>query len=401
LKKINIHYWSPHINSNVATVKAVLNSTKSLKKYSYNYDVNIINVFGEWDFCKESNKEINFIDLYLSKKLNINKNITGFIKSRLSYLLIGLFSIIPLYKLLKKDKPDYLVVHLLTFIPFILLILFNFKTKFILRISGYPKMSLLRKILWKKVSKKIFKVFCPTNETIELLSKLNIFEKNKFYLLEDPIIEISKIKKKSNEKIVDFLINKKFILAIGRLSIQKNFQLLLNFFKKETIKDPDLYLIIAGEGEIKNRFDRFLTQNKLENKIIFLGYQDNIHNLLKKCLCFISTSLWEDPGFALVEAAANNTSIISSDCPSGPKEILKNGKGGILFYSNNLLSLEEGYKKFKKLNEKDIYLQKVYSKKTAINYTKFRHYKKLNYFLNANKYEHENQKKYILKKTTY
>jgi len=385
LKQIKIYYWSPHINKNVATVKAVLNSAKSLEKYSDNYDVNIINVFGEWEFFKKNNKEISFIDLYLSKKLSLNKDITGFVKSRLTYLLIGLFSIIPLYKVLKKDKPDYLVVHLLTFIPFILLIFFNFKTKFILRISGYPKMNFLREFLWKKISKKIFKVFCPTSETIELLNIKKIFEKNKFYLLEDPIIEISKIKKKNNEKIINFLVNKKFILAIGRLSIQKNFQLLLNFFKKETIKDPDLYLIIAGEGELKNKFDQFLIKNKLENKIIFLGFQNNIHNLLKKCFCFISTSLWEDPGFVLVEAAANNTSIISSDCPSGPKEILKDGKGGILFHSNNLLSLEESYEKFKKLKKEEIYLQKVFSKKVAINYTKFRHYKKLDFFLNENK----------------
>ena len=385
MKQIKIYYWSPHINKDVATVKAVLNSAKSLEKYSHNYDVNIINVFGEWEFCKENDKEISFIDLYLSKKLSLNKNITGYVKSRLTYLLIGLFSIIPLYKLLKKDKPDYLVVHLLTFIPFILLIFFNFKTKFILRISGYPKMNFLREILWKKISKKIFKVFCPTNETMESLNIKKIFEKNKLYLLEDPIIEISKIKKKNNQKIIDFLINKKFILAIGRLSIQKNFILLLNFFKKETIKDPYLYLIIAGEGELKNKFDLFLIKNKLEDKIIFLGFQNNIHNLLKKCFCFISTSLWEDPGFVLVEAAVNNTSIISSDCPSGPKEILKNGKGGILFHSNNLLSLEESYKKFKKLNKKETYLQKVYSKKVAINYTKFRHFKKLDSFLNKSK----------------
>ena len=384
MKKIKIYYWSPHINKNVATVKAVLNSTKSLKRYSNDYDVNILNVFGEWDFCQENNKEINFIDLYLSKKIDLNKNITGFVKSRLTYLLIGIFSIIPLYKILKKEKPDYLIVHLVTFIPFILLTLFNFKTKFILRISGYPKMSFLRSFLWKKVSKKIFKVFCPTNETLDTLIMKNIFEKNKLNLLEDPIIEISKIQKKSNEKISDFLINKKFILAIGRLSIQKNFQLLLNFFKKITTEEPDLYLVIAGEGELKSRFDQFLKQNELENKIIFLGFQNNIHNLLNKCFCLISTSLWEDPGFVLVEAAANNANIISSDCPSGPKEILKHGKGGILFHSNNLLSLEESYKKFKKLNKKEIYLQKVSSKKVALNYTKFRHYRKLNYFLKEN-----------------
>ena len=126
---------------------------------------------------KEKNEEINFIDLTLAKNFNFKINITGFFKSRLSYLFIGIFSIKPLYTLLKKEKPDYLVVHLLTFIPFILLILFNFETKFILRISGYPKMNLFRMILWKMISKKIYKVFSPTKETMNALESKGIFDK--------------------------------------------------------------------------------------------------------------------------------------------------------------------------------------------------------------------------------
>lgn len=302
----------------------------------------------------------------------------------MAYLLIGLFSIKPLYNLLKKEKPDYLVVHLLTFIPFILLILFNFKTKFILRVSGYPKMNLFREILWKLASKKIYKVFCPTKETMNSLGSKDIFEKNKLLVIEDPIVEISKIQKKRLEKVQDFLMDKKFILGIGRLSTQKNFTLLLNFFKIESAKDPDLLLVIAGEGELKKQFNKFIIKNKMDNKIILLGYQKNIHNLLRKCFCFILTSNWEDPGFVLIEAAINNASIISSDCPSGPKEILRGGEGGVLFDSKNLLSLQESYKKFKNLSKNEIYLKKVSSKKVAVDYTIFRHYKKLNYFFNEN-----------------
>ena len=333
---------------------------------------------------KEKNEEINFIDLTLAKNFNFKINITGFFKSRLSYLFIGIFSIKPLYTLLKKEKPDYLVVHLLTFIPFILLILFNFETKFILRISGYPKMNLFRMILWKMISKKIYKVFCPTKETMNALESKGIFDKEKFFVLEDPIIEISQIQVQRVKKIHEFLDNKKFILGIGRLSNQKNFELLLNFFKIESSKDPDLLLVIAGDGELKKQFNKFITKNKMENKIILLGYQKNIHNLLKNCLCFILTSNWEDPGFVLIEAAVNNARIISSNCPSGPKEILREGKGGLLFDSGNLLSLQENYKKFKKLNKSEIYLQKVSSKKVAVDYTIFRHYKKLNSFFNEN-----------------
>jgi len=361
-----------------------LNSIKSLKKYSNNYQINLINSFGEWDFLKKTNNEISITDLTLAKNFSLKSNITGFFKSRLTYIFVGLFSIKGLFDTLKKEKPDFLIVHLLTFIPFLLLILFNFKTRFILRISGYPKLNFMRKILWKLVSKKIYKVFCPTKETIITLESKGIFTKEKFFLLEDPIIEISEINKRGNEDINKFLQNKKFILAIGRLSIQKNFDLLLNFFKIESEKETDLFLVIAGEGELKKKYEDFLIKNNLKDKVILLGYQKNIHNLLKKCFCFILTSLWEDPGFVLIEAAANNASIISSNCPSGPKEILKYGKGGALFKSNNLQSLQESYTKFKKLGKNEIYMQKICAKKVAIDYTKFRHYKKLNNFFDEN-----------------
>ena len=60
--KKTIYYWSPHINSTVATVKAVLNSLSGLNKYSDNYDVSLINVFGEWSYYKNKKKnDINFI----------------------------------------------------------------------------------------------------------------------------------------------------------------------------------------------------------------------------------------------------------------------------------------------------------------------------------------------------
>ena len=258
----------------------------------------------------------------------------------------------------------------------------KFDTKFILRISGYPKLNFFRKILWKSASKKIDKVFCPTKETIELLIKEEIFPKDKFLLLEDPVIEISKIIKLKNKNIPHILKDKKFILAIGRLSSQKNFQLLLNFFKSESNMDPNLYLVIAGEGEDRKKIENYINKNNLKNKVVLLGYEKNIHNLFKNCYCYILTSLWEDPGFVIIEAAVNNAAIISSDCSSGPKEILSYGKGGILFKSGSIESLKENYEKFKKLDEKKIYFQKVCSKKMSANYTKFRHFKKLNNFFN-------------------
>ena len=78
----------------------------------------------------------------------------GFWLSRFSYLIIFLISFIPLMLLLKKKKPHTIIIHLITSLPLILLNFFKFETKFILRISGYPKMNYIRKFFWKKISHK-------------------------------------------------------------------------------------------------------------------------------------------------------------------------------------------------------------------------------------------------------
>lgn len=317
----------------------------------------------------------------MARKINYKKDIIGFFKSRIFYFFVGFFTFIPLFNLIKTKKPDFLIVHLLSFIPLILNIFFKLKTKIILRVSGFPKLNFFRKLLWKLNSKRIEKIICPTKETMKLLIEKKIFPEGKVIFIEDPIIEISKISAFKNKKIPDILENKKFILSIGRLSRQKNFKLLIDFFEKEVVKDKNLFLVIAGEGEQRKILETLISKKKIRDKVFLLGYQKNIHNLLKNCYCFILSSLWEDPGFVLIEAAANNAVIISSDCKSGPKEILDNGKGGYLFNSDNLLSLHSSYELFKKSSKEEIFSKKCNSKRKALLYSKFRHFKKLNNFL--------------------
>ena len=88
---------------------------------------------------------------------------------------------------------------------------------------------------------------------------------------------------------------------------------------------------------------------------------------------FILSSLWEDPGFVMIEAALCNSLVISSDCKNGPKEFLINGKAGILFENNAEGKLYEALEQFKKSNKLDIF-KKVLAKKNCSKFTMFRHY---------------------------
>ncbi len=335
--KNKIYYWSPHF-VDIATPKAVVNSACAVQKYSNYYDCQVLNFYGE--FNKFKNK-LNQHDVRLKNyfKFNILKYLPkyGKINSRLSLLIMFLIGFFPLKNLIKKEKPEFIIIHLLTSLPLFLLIFFNFKTKFILRISGLPKMNYLRTLLWKIALKKIFAVTCPTKKTCDYLKSIKIVDSKKIKLLYDPIIDIEEDKKKLFLKKNFY--KKNFFFTAGRLTAQKNFLFLCGVFKDYIKNNPNEKLIIAGDGEDKNIIKKYIKDNSLEKNIFLIGYVKNIFPLIKKAKAFILSSLWEDPGFVIIEAAFCKTLVISSNCLNGPKELIKHKHNGILFKSNNKKSL--------------------------------------------------------------
>ena len=113
-----------------------------------------------------------------------------------------------------------------------------------------------------------------------------------------------------------------------------------------------------------------------------MGYNENLYEYMKKSEAFILSSLWEDPGFVLIEAAFNNSFVISSDCKNGPKEFLQNGKAGILFESNKDNALFDALTNY--ISQKSNFkAKKILAKKNCLKYSLFRHHKIIkNIFLN-------------------
>ncbi len=164
-----VFYWSP-FTSKVATVKSVINSAYAVNQYLNKnfFKASIIDAVHEWKDYSELLKKKNIPLIHLNKKSIFNDfKKDGFLKSRLAYWYIFFKSFNPLHKILKNEKPDFLVIHLITSLPLILFILKSYETKLILRISGLPKLTFIRKILWKVACKKVFKITCPTEDTFK------------------------------------------------------------------------------------------------------------------------------------------------------------------------------------------------------------------------------------------
>ena len=370
-------YWSPCL-SKVGTVKSTLNSAISLSNYSKNkYKVKIINTCGEWDehcklFKKNNIEVINFrfkFFPYLPKK--------GFLASRISYLIIILFSTFPLIKILKKEEPEFIIMHLITSLPIILNNLLRFKTKFILRISGYPKLNLLRKTLWKNSSKNLFCITCPTKDLINDLNKINIFNDSKIFYLQDAIINIkSYIKKKretNNDTDIKLNEHSNYFLSVGRLTRQKNYSYLISEFANFLKYNKHEKLLIIGEGEEREKLKVVISKKNLTNNVFLIGRIQNVYPYMKNAKALILSSLWEEVGFVIVEAAFSNLFVISSNCPNGPKEFLENGKAGYLFESNKKDNLTEKLIYFIQ-KEQSLKSLTIRAKKNSANYTLFRHY---------------------------
>ena len=383
---MKIFYWSPFI-SKVATVSSVIKSAESITRYSKKNNVNvaIIDAVGEWtNYKKLIDPKIEIINL---NKKNIFRYLPkgNFFKSRLSYVLIFVLNFFKLLNLIKNKRPDYLIAHLLTSLPIFLTLFFNNKTKIVLRISGLPKLNFFRFIFWKLFSKNIYSVTCPTTTTYKYLKKMNIFNKNNIVILRDPVIKINEFLKKKYERVEDIKIEKKnLIIGIGRFTRQKNFLLLIKAFKKILIKYPNYHLILLGEGEQEEMLKEKVKKLEIQNKVFFLGYQKNVYKYLLNSDCFILTSLWEDPGFVILEAALSNTLIISSNCPNGPDEILSSGRNGFLFKNNDISDMLNKFDKFKNSTEDELKKKRFSVKKQLKMFTQFAHFKSLEKIIELN-----------------
>ena len=375
LQKKKVTYWSPHINK-VATVQAVYNSVKSLKNFSQEkFEPEIIDAFGEWEEFHNNDLNINFYKLYKFKFLNRISS-DGFIFSRIKYTLIFLLSSLPLTMYLLRKKPDYFIIHLITSLPLFLNYFFDFKTKIVLRISGKPQLNFFRYFFWKITLRKIYKITFPTEETYQYFKKLNIVENDKLAILSDPIIDSKKIIDKIKEKDEKDKNIENYYLSIGRLTKQKNFSFLIDCFKNLNLSGNNSKLVIIGEGEEYKKLTQLINSLNLQNNIFLVGYKKNVFTYLKKAKGFILSSLWEDPGFVLIEAIYSNTIVISSDCPSGPKELIGDRKG-VLFKSNSHDDFIKKFNYLDNLSQIEIDKLRINAKKNIKKFTIFNHYKVL------------------------
>lgn len=334
MKKIKIYIFHPYsrIGGADLSLSRLINNLNS-NKYSIT-------------FITLAKPKISF---YLNKKIEI-----CILKKKRAF-----FSVFDLRSLVKKNRQNYSKIIFISNQNFanIISVLATLKLKWLKLIlieRNNPVELDYSKTFKSKLIKLLIKITYKFSDIIIAISKelSNDLEKlcnKKVTTIYNPAFDknIFKIAKKKIKKP-----KYKIILNVARFEKQKNHQMLLKSFKNINSK-LNAKLILVGYGEEKSNILNFIKKNNLQNKIKVIHNNKDVYKYYKISDLFVLTSLYEGFGNVLVEAGMFKIPIISTNCKSGPKEILNNGKYGDLVNINDnnkltYLILKNLYKKNKK-----------------------------------------------------
>lgn len=177
------------------------------------------------------------------------------------------------------------------------------------------------------------------NNIVTICDEMKEETANLFPFLKDKLLRIynpfnfDRILNLSEERVENKYYDEDFIIAIARLTIhQKDFPTLIKGFKKaKELSNISEKLLILGDGPDREKIEKMIKDKNMEKDVILLGSIKNPYPWLKQAKIFVHSSKYEGLPTVLIEALILKKKVISSACPTGPKEILENGKIGDLY----------------------------------------------------------------------
>jgi glycosyltransferase involved in cell wall biosynthesis len=257
-------------------------------------------------------------------------------KSRLDFLKL----IFRLRRLIRELKPD-VVFSLLTYENFVSVLARLFlRQKYTLIISEHlytekylreVRLGNVKRHLIKLLYRRADKIVTVSNAISESLIEDFSVPRNKVITIYNPI-PVDEIREKSREEVQHefFDHNNQVLIGVGRLDRQKRFDRLLRVFSQLRKERDNLYMIILGKGALIHQLKELASSLDVADYVDFAGFQSNPFTWISRSDIFVLSSDYEGFPMVLLECMACGTPIVSTDCPSGPAELITHGKSGLL-----------------------------------------------------------------------
>ena len=301
---------------------------------SRGYEVTVITQFGkEYDFYQLP-QGVNRIALEVNKQ---SQNIFDGLRNNIRRLAI-------LRRAISRTNPDVVISfiasgNILTLISLIgkrypVVVTEHCDQKF--NYLGKP-WKILRRLVYPWATKVI-----SVSEGVE--SYFAWLSENKKQVIYNPFI-IPETTVISDPLPLEVNYEAKWITSMGRLTHKKGFDILLKAFSKIANNYPSWQVLILGNGKLRTKLEKLRDDLDLTEKVIFTGAVKNPFAILKKSQFFVMSSRIEGFPMAHGEALTCGLPVISTDCPSGPKEIIRDGIDGILVPNEDINALANAMEK--------------------------------------------------------
>ncbi|MCL1876290.1 MAG: glycosyltransferase [Synergistaceae bacterium] len=178
---------------------------------------------------------------------------------------------------------------------------------------------------------------CISEGVAEEMRTLNLLPVNKIHVIYNPVVN-KELLSQIDEPIDDPWFGENsdpVIIGVGRLGDQKDFATLIKAFEIVSKRRRNLKLLLLGEGKQRKMLENMVVDLELSERVRMPGYTANPYPYMKRAALFVLTSRYEGFGNVVPEALACGCNVVSTDCKSGPSEVLEGGKYGALAQVGN------------------------------------------------------------------
>lgn len=309
--------------------RVAVNLTGELSKRGIKVDL----VLGEAEgiFLSEMQKGVHIVDLKAKRVL---------------------YALPKLICYLKKNRPDFMISSLShsNIIAVLAVKLSGTKTKILVKEDSTLSLASSNSLIKDWFVRFLARLFYPMADAIvavsngvkeDLVQNFHI-SPNKIKVIYNPVIN-NEIFEKAKEPVLHPWFTSKstpIIIAVGRLTKPKDFKTLIKAFYLVR-KEMEVNIAILGEGEERQHLEELSKELGVSEYVYMPGFVDNPYKYMSRSDIFVLSSIYEGFANVLVEAMALGLPIVSTDCKSGPREILENGKYGKLVPIGNFEKLAQ------------------------------------------------------------
>ena len=241
--------------------------------------------------------------------------------------------------LLKKIRPGYVISFLPTMQVWLSFATIGLKIKRIETIRVNPWKIKFDNLLYFKLWRRCFKT-CNTIilQSVSQMSFFNAKERKKCVIIPNPLSDV--FIKNYKDTIPD---SPREFIAVGRITPQKNYEMMIKTFSELCKTQSDLELKIFGTGDSNyvKEIEELILELHMQKNVFLMGRNKNIEEEYKKSDVFLMTSNYEGMPNSLIEAMASQLLCISTDCKTGPSDLLDNNENGYLVPVNDAQRLKE------------------------------------------------------------